>query len=91
MKINNSEVNINDASNYSEFDNLILKRRDNNFLLSDYQISVLNRVGIDFIEYNNIRDLLFDIEECLNEFYDEELDLVSNQLSEFIYYSETNK
>lgn len=91
MKINNSEVNINDASNYSEFDNLILKRRDNNFLLSDYQISVLNRVGIDFIEYNNIRDLLFDIEECLNEFYDEELDLVSGQLSEFIYYSETNK
>lgn len=91
MKINNSEVNINDAINYSEFDNLILKRRDNNFLLSDYQISVLNRVGIDFIEYNNIRDLLFDIEECLNEFYDEELDLVSNQLSEFIYYSETNK
>jgi len=91
MKINKSEVNINDAINYSEFDNLILKRRDNNFLLSDYQISVLNRVGIDFIEYNNIRDLLFDIEECLNEFYDEELDLVSNQLSEFIYYSETNK
>ena len=91
MKINKSEVNINEAINYSEFDNLILKRRDNNFLLSDYQISVLNRVGIDFIEYNNIRDLLFDIEECLNEFYDEELDLVSNQLSEFIYYSETNK
>ena len=91
MKINKSEVNINDAINYSEFDNLILKRRDNNFLLSDYQISVLNRVGIDFIEYNNIRDLLFDIEECLNEFYDEELDLVSGQLSEFIYYSETNK
>ena len=91
MKINSNEININDAVNFSNFDNLILKRRDNNFLLSDYQVSVLNRVGIVFNKYSNIRDLLFDIEECLNEFYDDELDLVSNQLAEFIYYSDTNK
>ena len=91
MKINNNDININDAVNFSNFDNLILKRRDNNFLLSDYQVSVLNRVGIIFNKYSNIRDLLFDIEECLNEFYDDELDLVSNQLAEFIYYSDTNK
>ena len=91
MKINNNDINITDAFNYSEFDKLILKRRDNNFLLSDYQISILNRVGINFNKYSNIRDLLFDVEELLNEIYDEELDLVSNQLSEFIYYNDTNK
>ena len=91
MKINNSEINIDEAINYSEFDNVILKRRNNNFLLSDYQISILNRVGIDFNRYSNIRDLLFDVEELLNDIYDDELDLVSNQLSEFIYYNETKK
>lgn len=91
MKINNNEISINEAMSYSEFDNLILKRRNNNFLLSDYQISILNRVGIDFNRYSNIRDLLFDVEELLNDIYDEELDLVSNQLSEFIYYNETKK
>lgn len=91
MEINNKDINVNDAVNYAGFDNIILKRRDNNFLLSDYQISVLNRVGIDFNKYSNIRDLLFDVEELLNEIYDDELDLVSNQLSEFIYYNDTNK
>ena len=60
-------------------------------LLSDYQINVLNRCGLNYKNYNNIRDLLFDIEEVLFDNYDEELDLVSNQISEFIYYSDTKK
>ena len=77
-----------DFSNYSD---LLLSRRENGFLLSDYQVSVLNRNGIDYKKYNNIRELLFDIENCLDDNYDDELDMVSSQLSEFIYYTDTKK
>ena len=38
-----------------------------------------------------MQTLLFDIEEILNDDYDEELDLISGQLAEFIYYKDTKK
>ena len=75
----------------SNYDSLLLKRRENNLLLSDYQVSVLNRNGIDYKKYNTIRELIFDIENCLDDDYDDELDMVSSQLSEYIYYSDTKK
>ena len=34
---------------------------------------------------------MFEIENCLDDYYDDELDIVSSQLSEYIYYNETNK
>lgn len=91
MIIKDQEVNVNEAVNFSNYDNLILKRRNNNMLLSDYQVSVLSRNGIDFMKYNGVRELLFDIEELLNDDYDDELDIVSSQISEYIYYNDTKK
>jgi hypothetical protein len=38
-----------------------------------------------------MRELLFDIEEYLSDNYDDELDLVSNQIAELIYYRDTKK
>lgn len=91
MIINKKEVSVNDAVEFSNYDELLLKRRDNNMLLSDYQIYVLNRNGIDYRKFMNIRELLFEIENCLDDDFDEELDLVSSQLSEYIYYNDTKK
>ena len=91
MLINNSNITIDEAIKFSEYDKLLLNRRDNGLLLSDYQIMVLKRNGIDYKKYFNIKELLFDIENCLDDYFDEELDLVSSQLSEFIYYNNTNK
>ena len=79
------------AIDFSNYEELLLKRRENNILLSDYQVAVLNRNGIDYKKYASIKELLFDVENCLDEDFDEELDLVSSQLSEFIYYNETKK
>ena len=76
---------------FSNYKGLLLSRRENGLLLSDYQISILNRNGIDYKKYNNIRDLLFEIENYLDDDFDDELDLVSSQLSEFIYYTDTKK
>lgn len=91
MKINNKEINLKDAIIIANNDELLFKHRKNNMVLSDYQINVLNRNGFDYLKYTNIHDLLFDIEEELNNDYDEELDLVSSQIAEFIYYNETKK
>lgn len=67
------------------------KKRDNGLILSDEQIEILNRFDINYLKYNNISSLIYEIEEILNEEYNEELDKVSSELSEFNYYNNTNK
>lgn len=84
-------ISFEEAIKKEELDNYLLKRRENNMLLNDYQIQVLNRNGIDFKKYSNFKDLLFDIEESLTDDYDLELDEVSRWLAEYIYYNETKK
>ena len=85
------EITFEDAIKFANLEHNILRRRENNFLLSDFHISVLNRNGINYLKYSKIKDMLFDIEEILNNEFDDELDMVSAQLAEFIYYNETNK
>ena len=46
MIVNKKEVSLDDAIKFSDYEGLLLRRRENNMLLSDYQISVLNRNGI---------------------------------------------
>ena len=46
---------------------------------------------LDYLKYNNISSLIYDLEEILNEEYNEELDKVSSELAEFNYYNNTNK
>lgn len=91
MIINKKEISIDEAIKFSNHDELLLKRRENNLLLSDYQVSVLNRNGIDYNKFSSVKELLFEIENCLDDYFDDELDLVSSQLSEYIYYNETKK
>lgn len=91
MLVNKKDIDINEALKFADYDKLLLKRRENSMLLNDYQVSVLNRNGIYYNEFTNIRDLLFSIEDCLEDNYDEELDLVGSQIYEFIYYTDTKK
>ena len=91
MLINKKEISVDEAIKFANYENLLLKRRENNILLSDYQISVLNRNGVNYKNFGSVRELLFEIENCLDDNYDEELDMVSSQISEYIYYYETKK
>lgn len=91
MEINKKEISIDEAIKISEYQQLLLKRRENNMLLSDYQVSVLKRNGIEYQRYTNIKDLLFEIENCLEDDFDDELDIISSQLAEYIYYNKTKK
>ena len=91
MKINNNEVNIDNLMDEINIDKIILKHRNNGLLLSDYQISVLKRFDIDYSKFSNSKELMYNIEDVLDECYDEELDLISSQLAELIYYTDTKK
>lgn len=91
MRINNKEISVNDAINFSNYEELLIKHRNNDILLSDYQVSVLKNNGFDYMKYTNMQELLFEIEEYLNDEFNDELDLVSNQIAELIYYRDTKK
>ena len=72
----------------------MLKNLDNGLLLSDAHIEILERYGFDYRKYGSINELIFDIEEFLNEEGDSDcgdLDWVSADLSERNYYQNTNK
>ena len=91
MLVNKKEISLDQAIKFANHEELLLKRRENNILLSDYQVSVLSRNGINYNSFSNVRELLFEIENCLDDYFDDELDMVSQQLSEYIYYNETKK
>lgn len=91
MKIFNKEVSVSEAVQMTNLEDILLKRRKEGILLSDYQLNVLEKNGICFDRYNNMRELLFDIEEVLMVEYDEDLDIVGKQLAELIYYKDVNK
>lgn len=68
-----------------------LKNRSNGILLTDEDVEILDRYGIDYQNCSNVGELVFQIEEYLNELDSEELENLSLKLSEFQYYNETNK
>lgn len=91
MRIKDKNINIEEAMRFANQKKLLLNHYDNGILLSDYQVDVLRNNGLDFRKYGSMQDLLFDLEEYLNNEYDEELDLISNQIAELIYYHDTKK
>lgn len=59
--------------------------RENGMLLSDYQVEVLEKNNINYMNYSNIKELLFAVNEM--DLDDEELEQIIMQLDESDYYS----
>ena len=92
MVLNGKEINIEDIVKYVYNDNDIIKMRGNGIYLSDNQIGVLRKYNIDYKKYNSLNSLIFEIEEILNEETDlDDLEEISQKLSELNYYNNTNK
>ena len=68
---------------------LKLNRINDNLYLTNKEIEVLERYDIDY--HTSIEELMFNLEEILNENDYEDLEEVSNSISEFNYYHNTNK
>ena len=72
-----------------EMDSWLLPR-ENGMLLSDYQIDVLARNGINYLDYGTISEILFAINDVLDEDENEELENVAKKLDESNYYRNVN-
>ena len=68
-------------------------KKYNNIYISEEQKNILDKYNIDVTKYLNISELIYDIEECLNDSFDEleDLEWVSQTISEYNYYNNTNK
>ena len=67
----------------------------NNLYLSNRQIDVLDKYNIDYKKMIDVKTLIFEIEEYINDNYMYEdlsdLENLSQELAEFNYYYNTNK
>ena len=88
MIIDNQNIDINDLVS----DKYMHKEVKKGIFLSDYQIEVLSRYDINIDEVSSINEIILlasDILELDNDADD--LDQVINEISEFNYYTNTNK
>lgn len=63
--------------------------KENNLMLSRNQIEVLKSYEIDY--HQNVKMILFEIDQILNNNYDEVLDEISSYIAEMDYYNNTEK
>jgi len=65
----------------------------NNIYISIEQKNILDKYGFDINKYSSVNELLFDLEEYLNDSYTEleDLEWVSQTVAEYNYYNNTNK
>lgn len=86
------EEHIKDIMNQLDFESGSLQDCGNNILLTNYEISVLNKYKIDYKNCLNLKDIIFLIEKTLNECDEsEDLEEVSQTIAERDYYVNTNK
>lgn len=80
---------INKISNELDFNN---NYHDiNGLILTDYEISVLDKYNIDYKNCIDLKSLIYYIEEILNEESFDDLEEVSLSISERDYYENTYK
>ena len=92
MLIKGHNVNVNELVNKIDFNSYLSKDNKKGILLNDYEIEVLRRNGFNYEEYSNRSELIFDLDNYLNSGNDdEELEYITDRLSELHYYTETNK
>lgn len=91
MKIKNEDISVEELVKDLNPRANMIKDCGNGIYLSDPQIEILKQYGFSYQKYPNAKSLIFDIEEYLNENYEEDLENVVESLSEFNYYHNTNK
>lgn len=88
MNINGKDINIDGLFDQKYMHKEIKK----GIFLSQYQCEVLQRYNINPYECSSINELIFMIDEVLEDESDvDDLDGISREISEFNYYANTNK
>ena len=64
----------------------------NGLLLTNFEIEVLNKYKIDYTKFNSLKEVLFIVEDILNEDSSlEDLECISKSIAERDYYMNSNK
>lgn len=88
MEIKGTEIDIEDIN----YETKMHIKRENGLLLSDEQINILKKYNINYLKYNNMGSLIYEIEMILNDGVNyEDLENLSQELAEYNYYQNTNK
>ena len=87
MKIDKQDINIDDLLS----DKYMHKEIKKGIFLSDYQIEVLLKYNIDPYKCASINELIYLIDEVLEDEDCDDLDAISREIMEFNYYTNTNK
>ena len=88
MEINGENINIDDLFNQKYMHKEIKK----GIFLSDNQCEILNSYGISLNDFSSIVELIYLIDEILEDNPDaSDLEGVEDEISEFNYYANTNK
>lgn len=66
-----------------------LKLRKNGLMLSDKDVEILDKHGINYLDFKSLSELIFAIENLLDDDY--ELEELNIRLGEYNYYHYTNK
>lgn len=92
MIINGKDYSVDELLENIDIEKTILKRQKNGLLLSDQNISILNKYKIEINDCMNLKMLIFKIEDVINnEEVDSDLEELSKTLSERDYYCNTKK
>lgn len=62
-----------------------------NLILNNYEISILDKYNINYKKCNDMKDLIFVLEEYLLNYNIDEIEDILISISERDYYSNTNK
>lgn len=90
MTIDNNNIDLEQLTNYLQTNHM--HKNYNGLYLTEQQVEILTRYGFDYRHYNNLKSLLFDLENFLNNEMDcEDLELISQEIAEFSYYHDTKK
>lgn len=85
------EYNIDKIISEIDFNKFKLKDNGKGLLLTNEEIDILKRYGIEYQSYGSINELLYEIDEILNTEYNEELEYILDKLNERHYYNDINK
>ncbi len=86
------EYNINELVSGLDFESNKLNNI-NGLMLTNREIEVLDRYKINYKNCNSLKEIIFEIEEIISDMdiVDEDLDYISDTISERDYYQNTNK
>lgn len=89
MKVNDVDIDVNDLCKGMKFE---MHKNYHGILLTDSQVNILKNYGFNIEKYSDIKELMFDLGEYLEDDPDnDELDYIYEQLAEFNYYNYTTK